>query len=70
MAKIELDVTEGQAKLFENYCKRTGKDPAVAADNGITNCIHSEAQDALTRLIHKKIIPAEVLAESTAGVGA
>lgn len=64
MAKIEFEVTDEEKKLFENYCKRTGKEPAVAADNGITNCINSEAIDALTRLISKGIIPAEIVAES------
>ena len=64
MATIELEVTEGAKTLFDNYCKRTGKTAASAANNGIVNCIHSEAQDALTRLIHKGVIPAEIIAES------
>lgn len=69
MATIELEVADGAKALFDNYCKRVGKDPAVAANNGLTNCIHSEAQDALTRLIHKGIIPAEIIAESGRAVG-
>lgn len=67
MATIELEVTEGAKTLFDNYCKRTGRTAASAADNGIINCIHTEAQDALTRLIHKGIIPAEIVVESSEG---
>lgn len=64
MAKIELEVSEGFKQFFDNYCKRVGKDPASAANNGIENCIHAEAQDALARLIKKGTIPAEIVAES------
>lgn len=64
MATIELEVSEGAKALFDNYCKRTGKSATSAADNGVVNCIHSEAMDALSRLIHKGVIPAEIVAES------
>lgn len=63
MAKIELDVPEDHKTLFDAFCKRTGMTPEKAANNGVDNCVHSEAMEALHRLIRKGVIPAEIVAE-------